>query len=322
MGFIGSNVAVRLAAAGARVTVVDCADPGCGANLRNLAEAPEIRIIRADIRDASAVEGALRGVDVVLNIAGEISHTHSMRNPARDADLNATAQLYFLEMCGRVAPGVRVVYAGTRQIYGVPQYLPVDESHPVRPVDFNGIHKHAAVAYHQLWSDSGKIDARVLCLTNVYGPRMALNVPGQGFLGSFLRLALLGETIQVFGDGRQLRDPVYVDDVVDAFLLAGVTDSPRRLWNVGGASALPLSSIAETISCASGAPAPVYCPFPAERKAIDIGSYTTDSSQIRRDLGWRPAVSFEEGIRRTMEYYRRELAHYVPDRAFAACRRS
>jgi UDP-glucose 4-epimerase len=214
---------------------------------------------------------------------------------------------------------VRVVYASTRQIYGVPQYLPVDELHPIRPVDFNGIHKYATTAYHLLWSDMGRLDARVLCLTNVYGPRMALNVPGQGFLGHFLRRALAGETIEIFGDGRQLRDPVYVDDAVDAFLAAGTAGpTPRLLWNVGGSAALPLSAIAESISRAAGAPMPVYRAFPAEHRSIDIGSYATDSSRIREDLGWRPTVTFDDGVRRTLEYYNRELPHYL-GRGSAAC---
>jgi UDP-glucose 4-epimerase len=321
LGFIGSNLAVRLAEAGARVTAIDSSDPGCGANPHNLAQAPDVRVIGADIRDSRALAGEIRGAEVIFNLAGEISHTRSMREPARDADLNATAQLRFLEECTRQAPGARVVYAGTRQIYGVPQYLPVDELHPVRPVDFNGIHKYAAISYHLLWSEIGKLDARVLCLTNVYGPRMALNIDGQGFLGHFLRLALTGETIRIFGDGRQLRDPVYVDDVVQAFLLAG-TAGPmsRRLWNVGGGAALPLAGIAETISGAAAAPAPQYQPFPAEHKSIDIGSYVTDSSRILEDLGWRPAIPFAEGIRRTLEYYRREMPHYLPGCAAAAAR--
>lgn len=322
LGFIGSTVAVRLAEAGAQVTVIDSAVPGCGANRHNLARAKDLRVLNCDIRDAAALAGEIRGTEVVFNLAGEISHIHSMLNPARDADLNATAQLLFLEECGRQAPGVRVVYASTRQIYGVPQYLPVDELHPIRPVDFNGIHKYAATAYHLLWTGAGRIDARVLCLTNVYGPRSALNVPGQGFLAHFLRQALSGQTIEIFGDGRQLRDPVYVDDVVEAFLAAGAAEiRERRLWNVGGLAAIPLSSVAETICRVAGAPAPVYRSFPPERKTIDIGSYSTDCTRIREDLDWRPTVAFDEGIRRTVEYYRQELPHYLPDCA-AACTQS
>ena len=313
LGFIGSNLALRLARAGARVTVVDSAVPGCGANEHNIAAAGgEVRVIIADIAAAASFAAEIRGCSVIFNLAGEVSHIHSMRRPCRDAALNATAQLRFLEECVRQAPGVRVVYASTRQIYGAPKYLPVDERHPIQPVDFNGIHKYAATAYHLLWSSMGRIDGRVLCLTNVYGPRMALHLTCQGFLGNFVRRALLRRPIEVFGDGRQLRDPVYVDDAVDAFLLAGASQAAQsRLWNVGGGGTLRLAQIASIISAAVGIADPVFRPFPEEQRGIDIGSYSSDSTLIRTELGWQPAVAFEQGIRQTLEYFQRERLHYL-----------
>ena len=315
LGFIGSNLALRLVHAGARVVIVDSEVAGCGASRHNIAGVVgDVRLIVADVGDAAGLAGEIRGCSVVFNLAGEISHIHSMRDPARDAALNAMSQLRFLEECARQEPGVRVVYASTRQIYGVPQYLPVDESHPIQPVDFNGIHKYAATLYHLLWSDLGRIDARVLCLTNVYGPRLALWLSGQGFLANFLRRGLLEQTIEVFGDGRQLRDPVYVDDVVDAFLLAGAAERPpSRLWNVGGHQALALADIAAAVSAAAGAPPPVCRPFPADHKGIDIGSYCSDSTKIHEELGWYPRIAFEEGIRRSLEFFQREFQHYLPE---------
>ena len=309
LGFIGSNLALRLVHAGARVVIVDSEVAGCGASRRNIAGAErDLRLIVADVGDAASLDGEIRGCSVVFNLAGEISHIQSMRDPARDAALNAMSQLRFLEECARQEPGVRVVYASTRQIYGIPQYLPVDESHPIRPVDFNGIHKYAATCYHLLWSELGRIDARVLCLTNVYGPRLALWLSGQGFLANFLRRGLLEQTIEVFGDGRQLRDPVYVDDVVDAFLLAGAAADPQsRFWNVGGQQALALADIAAMVSASAGAPTPVCRPFPADHKGIDIGSYCSDSTKIREELGWYPRIAFEEGVRRSWEYFQREF---------------
>ena len=235
-----------------------------------------------------------------------------MQNPERDKELNASAQLRFLEECARQNPGVRVVYASTRQIYGAPRYLPVDEKHPIQPLDFNGIHKYAATAYHQALTNAGKLDAVVLCLSNVYGPRMALNLPAQGFLGGFLRKAMLGQPITVFGEGRQLRDPVYVHDAVDAFLRAGtLKNPPSRLWNVGGGQALPLSALAIAVAAAADSPTPIFQPFPAELKNIDIGSYYSDSARIRTELGWYPRMDFKRGIRRTVEHYRKELAYYL-----------
>ena len=323
LGFIGSNLALRLVRAGARVAIVDSEVAGCGANRHNIAAAaPDLRLIVADVGDAASFAAEIRGCSVIFNLAGEISHIHSMRDPGRDAALNAMSQLRFLEECARQEPGVRVVYASTRQIYGVPRYLPVDERHPIRPVDFNGIHKYAATAYHLLWSDQGRIDARVLCLTNVYGPRLALKLVGQGFLANFLRRGLLEQTIEIFGDGRQLRDPVYVYDAVDAFLLAGAADEPpSRLWNVGGYQALSLADIARTISAVAGAPPPVCRPFPAEHKGIDIGSYCSDSARIREELGWHPRIAFEEGVRRSLEYFQREFPHYL-SAGDADCRRT
>ena len=313
LGFIGSNLALRLAAIGADVTVVDSSVEGCGANPLNLhGAASPIRVIDADIADASSFASEIRSAAVIFNLAGEISHVQSMRQPSRDQDLNATSQLRFLEGCARHNQGVRVVYASTRQIYGAPRCLPVNEDHPIQPLDFNGIHKYAATAYHRVFTSAGKLDAVALCLTNVYGPRMALNQPSQGFLGGFIRKALLREAIEVFGDGRQLRDPVYVDDVVDAFLLAGAARNLRsRLWNVGGSERLEISALARMVSSAAAAPRPVFLPFPKELKSIDIGSYYTDSSRIGSQLGWRPRVAFTRGVRLSLDFYRRQLPNYL-----------
>lgn len=314
LGFIGSTLALKLARQGAEVIVVDSSAHGCGANPFNLHEAAgQIRVIHADIANANEFADAILQSSVIFNLAGEISHLDSMTNPLRDAELNALAQLHFLEVCGRVHPGVRVVYASTRQIYGAPRYLPVDEDHPIQPVDYNGIHKYAATAYHLVAASTGRLDARVLCLSNVYGPRMALHLPGQGFLGNFLRKAILGQPIEIFGDGRQFRDPVFVDDVADAFLLAGATANPSsRLWNVGGGDTVSLADIARTIASAAGAPTPVFRPFPEDLKRIDIGSYTTDCRRIHSELGWHPTISLTRGIQRSLEFFRKELPHYLP----------
>jgi nucleoside-diphosphate-sugar epimerase len=194
----------------------------------------------------------------------------------------------------------------------VPHYLPVDEAHPVQPVDFNGIHKYVATAYHLLWASMGRIDGRVLCLTNVYGPRMALNLTCQGFLGNFIRRALLRQPIEIFGDGCQVRDPVHVDDAVDAFLLAGASEAPLSgRWNVGGPATLPLAHIASVISAAAGLADPRFRPFPEEHRGIDIGSYSSDSTLIHAELGWRPSVLFQQGVCQTLEYFRREFSHYL-----------
>ncbi|HEU0122466.1 MAG TPA: NAD-dependent epimerase/dehydratase family protein [Bryobacteraceae bacterium] len=313
LGFIGSNLSVRLAQEGADVTILDSSVRGCGANVHNLAPFwRQIRVIDDDIGAISQHFDTLRGTEIVFNMAGEISHINSMRDPVRDLELNTTAQLRFLLGLKDLCPGVRVVYASTRQVYGVPQFLPITEAHPTNPIDFNGIHKHAAASYHRLLHARGEIDASILRLTNVYGPRMALNVPEQGVLGHFFRRALLGEDLEVFGDGQQLRDPVYVDDIVEACLLAGQAKGlPATTMNVGGKDALSLEEMARTLAAEGGGEVR-FRPFPEGHKAIDIGSFSTDNSFIRNTLGWEPRVSFRDGAKRTLAYYREHREHYLP----------
>jgi UDP-glucose 4-epimerase len=323
LGFIGSNLVIRLVGEGANVTVVDPLIAGCGGNLWNLAPvASAVRIIDCDIADAARFRDDIKRAKVIFNLAGEISHIHSMQFPERDLKINTLAQLRFLLECKQTRPGIRVVYAGTRQVYGTPKYLPVDEGHPVHPIDFNGVHKYAATMYHTMMSRTRELDAIVLRLTNVYGPRMALDVTCQGFLSTYLRRVLLKQQLEIFGNGKQLRDPVHVDDAVDAFLLAGLVRNPAsRTYNVGGPESLSLAQIAATASRLSGGDAPVFKRFPADRKPIDIGSYRTDNRRIRRDFGWSPGIQFEDGFARTLGFYETELNHYIdPSNPAAACR--
>jgi UDP-glucose 4-epimerase len=313
LGFIGSNLAVRLAREGAQVTVIDSVARGCGANWHNLEPlSAQINVINDDIGTLFAHKNVVEGTAVVFNMAGEISHINSMRDPVRDLELNTLSQLRFLLALREICPGVRVVYASTRQVYGVPQYLPITEAHPINPIDFNGIHKHAAASYHRLLTASREIDASILRLTNAYGPRMALNIPEQGVLGHFFRHALLGEDIEVFGDGRQLRDPVYVDDITEVCLLAGGQNGlAKTSMNVGGLAALPLAEMARILAAEGGGQVR-FRPFPEGHKSIDIGSFSTDNSLIRDALGWQPRIPFEEGARRTLAYYREHRDHYLP----------
>lgn len=314
-GFIGSNLAIRLVELGARVTIVDPVVPGCGGHAANLAPVRnEIDWIDRDISDAARFASAIREAKLIFNLAGEISHIHSMEFPERDLLINTVSQLRFLQVCAKVNPGVRIVYAGTRQVYGKPDYLPMDEAHPIRPVDFNGVHKYAANMYHTMLSRSGHLDAVVLRLTNVYGPRMALQIPCQGFLSTFLRLTITGRGLQVFGDGKQLRDPIFVDDAVEAFLLAAKTrDSYRedRTYNIGGPQSLSLLEIAQTMARMGGNLPVTLREFPADRASIDIGSYSTDSSAFRESFGWRPRHCFEDGLATTLAYYRSNVHHYL-----------
>jgi UDP-glucose 4-epimerase len=313
LGFIGSNLATRLVQLGAAVTIVDACIPGCGSNVRNIASiARDVRVARYDIGQADSIRPLLKNVDLIFNLAGEISHRHSMDYPERDLDINTRSQMLFVRECARQLPGVRIIFSSTRQVYGKPEYLPVDEAHPIAPVDYNGVSKHAASMYHLMLTRDGLLDGAVVRLTNTYGPRLAVNVPCQGVLSVFFMRLLLGVPIEIFGDGSQTRDPVYVDDVVEALLhVARAPKLQSRVYNIGGPEALPLSEIAAVLCRTAGAPAPAYRPFPRELSRIDIGSYATDSTRIRRELNWQPKIAIEDGAARTLEFFREHLADYL-----------
>ena len=225
MGFIGSNLARRLVEFNNKVTLIDNLIPEHGGNPRNLHDLEDkISINLFDIRDENTIQEIIKGHDFLFNLAGQTSHLDSMENPFLDLDINARAQLSILEACRRKNPDIRVVFASTRQIYGKPKYLPVDEQHPLHPVDVNGINKIAGEQYHILYHEVYGIASSILRLTNTYGPRMRIKDARQTFLGIWIRNLLQGKPIQVFGDGKQRRDYNFVDDVIDALLLSATSD--------------------------------------------------------------------------------------------------
>jgi UDP-glucose 4-epimerase len=313
LGFIGSNTARTLAAAGAEVTVIDAVVPQHGGDDRHLIDAARpIAVVRADIGDAAAVAPIVARADYVFNIAGQVSHLASMEDPLRDLDLNARSNLAFLETVRQVNPGVAIVHTSTRQVYGRPRYLPVDELHPTDPVDVNGISKLAAEQAHLIYARTYGMKASVLRLTNVFGPRQRLRGDDSGFLPSFIRRALLDQPITLFGDGSQTRDCLYVDDVVAA-LAAAVTcpDAPGEVFNLGNPDDLALAEIARRLVARCGTGSVVTVPWPPERARIDIGNYRGDASKAKAVLGWVPEVTFDDGLAATIAYYRQHLAWYV-----------
>jgi UDP-glucose 4-epimerase len=318
LGFIGSNVARALARGGARVTVVDAEHPRHGANPHNLDPDPDapddlaqITVIRADLGERAA-RAAAAEAELVFNLAGQVSHLDSMADPLFDLDVNTRSQVALLEGLRHDNPDATVVFTSTRQLFGKPQYLPVDESHPVAPVDVNGISKHAAEQFHLLYGEIYGLRCAIVRLTNVYGPRQRLRDDYQGFLPIFVRRALLGETIEVFGEGEQRRDCLFVDDVVDCLMKAALApDAPGEVFNVGNDEHLSLREIAESVVEAAGSGQVEFTPWPDDRDAIDIGSYFGDSSKAKRTLEWAPATRFADGIARTIEFYRRHLEWYL-----------
>jgi UDP-glucose 4-epimerase len=254
----------------------------------------------------------VRNQDVIFNLAGQVSHIDSMQDPYTDLEINCRSQLTLLEACRRYNANVKVVFAGTRQVYGHPDSLPVSESHLVRPTDINGINKVAGEYYHLVYNSVFGVRACSLRLTNVYGPRQLLKHNRQGFFGWFIRQIVEDREIQIYGNGEQIRDFVYVDDAADAFLRAGATDiSNGQVFNVGGSEPTSLKDLVELMISIAGTGRYRFVAWPPEKKAIDIGDFHADSSLIARTLGWRPTIRLAEGLRRTIEFYRANLAHYV-----------
>ncbi len=314
LGFIGSNLALRLVELGGELTLVDSLIPEYGGALFNVAQIRDkVHINISDVRDEHALKHLVQRQDFLFNLAGQTSHLDSMRNPFADLEINARAQLSILEACRRHNPTVRVVFASTRQIYGKPQRLPVDEDHPVVPVDVNGINKLAGEQYHLLYSRVHGIRSSVLRLTNTYGPRMRVKDARQTFLGIWIKRLLCGEPLLIFGDGKQIRDFNYVDDVVEALLLAAVMpEACGQVYNLGAEPPLSLGALAELLVEVHGSGSFERIAFPEGRKKIDIGDYYADCSKARRGLGWLPKVSLREGLARTLAYYREHGQHYWP----------
>lgn len=312
LGFIGSNLVRRLVALGARVAVVDALIPEYGGNRRNLAGlAGRVRVHLADVRDWPRLPQLVRGQDFLFNLAGQTSHMDSMTDPQTDLDINGRAQLAILEACRIHNPQIRIVFASTRQIYGKPDYLPVDEAHPLRPVDVNGINKIAGEAYHLLYSRVHGIRATALRLTNTIGPRMRVKDARQTFVGVWIRRLLEGEAIEVWG-GEQWRDFTYVDDAVEAFLLAAARpEAVGEVFNLGGPPPVTLQRLAELLVEINRGGALAVRAFPADRKKIDIGDYYADDRAIARKLGWKARTDLRTALTKTLAYYRKELRHYL-----------
>ena len=312
LGFIGSTLARRLVDLGAEVVIVDSLIPEYGGNRANIAGLEDaVTVNVSDVRDAHSLQSLIRGQEVLFNLAGQTSHVDSLHDPYTDLDINCRAQLSILEAVRQGAPEAKVVFASTRQLYGRPQYLPVDEAHPIVPVDPNGVNKAAGESFHLVYGRIYGLRCTVLRLTNTYGPRMRVKDDRQTFLGTWLRLAVLGQELAIYGDGTQRRDFTYVDDAVEAFLLAGARpEADGEIFNLGGEDPVSLLDLAELL--VDLAPGASYrtVPFPDDRLSIDIGDYVADDRKIRDRLGWAPVVGLRDGLERSLDYYRRHGAQY------------
>ena len=313
MGFIGSHVAEAVVQAGARVTIVDSLIPAYGGNPFNIESfVGAVSVSITDVRDRHSMAHLVQEQDVIFNLAGQVSHIDSMEDPETDLDINCRAQLSLMEALRAVNTSARVIFASTRQVYGRTQYLPVDERHPVNPVDVNGINKHAGEQYHLLYAAVYGLPTVVLRLTNTYGPRQLMRHGRQGFIPVFIRRAMESQDIGLYGGGGQRRDANHVSDVVDAFLRAGAaaTEVSGRIFNLGNQPSHSLRDFAECIVGAVGQGTISSLPWPAEQARIDIGNFEGSFTEIQNQLGWQPRIGLNEGIAQTVEFYKRFGDHY------------
>ena len=312
LGFIGSALARRLVDLGAKVTLVDSLIPEYGGNLFNIHDVRDrVTVDLTDVRDARAMSALIKKRQFLFNLAGQTSHLDSMTDPLNDLNINAAAQLQILEACRLHNRDLKIVFASTRQVYGRPKYLPVDEKHPTNPVDVNGINKLAGEWYHLLYNEVYGIRACALRLTNTYGPGMRVKDARQTFLGIWLRHLIERQPIQVFGDGAQRRDFNFVTDVVEALLDAAMSNrADGQVLNLGNSENISLKELVEMLVRINGGGHYELIPFPEDRKTIDIGDYYADFRKVEDLLGWSPQVTLEDGLRRTLEFNRQNHAHY------------
>jgi UDP-glucose 4-epimerase len=312
LGFIGSNLARRLVEYGARITLVDSLVPEYGGNLFNISGIEDrVRVNISDVRDEYSMSYLVQGQDILFNLAGQTSHADSMQDPYTDLDINCRAQLSILEACRKHNPGIKIVFASTRQIYGKPEYLPVDEKHLLRPTDVNGINKMAGEWYHILYNNVYGIRACALRLTNTIGPGMRIKDSRQTFVGTWIRLLVQKQSFEVW-NGDQLRDFSFVDDTVEALMAAALSENTNgQVFNLGGDRSISLKDLADLFIEVNGGGRYEILPYPPDRKKIDIGNYYADYGLIRGVLGWEPRTELREALARTLAFYREHLQHYL-----------
>ena len=312
LGFIGSNLAIKLVGLGANVEIVDSELSDCGSNHFNISSIrDDVKIYAVNIGNIQKMEPILKDKHYIFNLAGKVSHLGSVKNPIEDLKNNYEQHVLFLNACVDINPDAKIVYSSTRQVYGNTERIPVSEKFIPLPIDPNGIHKLATEHYHMYLFNSFKVKTAILRLTNTYGPRQMISDPNQGFIPWFVKNAITGEKIVIYGDGMQIRDFNYVDDVVDALLMTGESaQTSGKVLNLGG-EAYSLKKFADILSEVTGSGKTIYAPFPQERKVIDIQNYQGDFSRINILLGWKPTFDLREGLKKTVEYYQTFREHYL-----------
>jgi UDP-glucose 4-epimerase len=312
LGFIGSNLAARLLGLAATVTLVDNMMPRLGGNLFNVREiADRIHINFSDVRDEHSMDYLVKEQEYIFHLAGQVNHVDSIRNPIQDLDINCRGTLVLLESCRRFNPRVKIIFAGTRGEYGASVRLPVGEDHPTNPKGIYAVTNLSAEKMVLVYDDVHKLPGACLRITNTYGPRHQMAHDEYGVLNWFIRKAIDNEIIPVFGDGRILRDFLYVDDLVECFLrVAACEGAYGEVFNVGSGVPVSFSELAKEIVRIAGTGKAAFTEFTRERKEVEPGDYYTDTSKIQRVVGWKPETPLEEGLRRTIQFYRKHKEEY------------
>jgi len=312
LGFIGSNLAKELVNLGADVTIIDSLIPDMGGNMFNVSTIKDkVEIITKDLRDTDVINELVKDKDYIFNLAGHLSHVVSMNNPMLDLELNCISQLSLLEACKKHNTNVSIVFTGTRGQYGKAMYLPVNEKHELNSTDINGINKTAAESYHLLYCKAHGIHACSLRLTNTYGPGHIMKHNRQGFMGWFIRQAVDGETITIYGDGKQIRDFNYVLDVVSALMMVIGHESARgEAFNLGCNEKINVHDFTKLLIELCGSGELKLIPFPEEKKKIEVGDFYGDISKIKNKIGWEPKFTLKEGLSLTLDYYKKYKKEY------------
>jgi len=313
MGFIGSNLAAKTAKLGANVTLYDILLPNGGANPANIEDfREEVKVVEGDVRDEELLKKHLAEQHIVFNCAGHVSHINSMKKPLLDLELNCEANLLLLEALRRYNDQAKVVYTGTRSQVGKMVYSPFDENHPEFPRDIYSAHKSAAEKYHLIYHHAYGTWTTSLRISNTYGPRAPVRSPEFAVINYFIRLAVQDDVIKVYEPGTQTRDYIFVDDVVDAMILASQSEKANgEAFNVGSGGVTKLVDAARLITEVAGTGRVELIPWPKDRARMEVGDVIMNMKKIQDTLGWRAITELKDGLKNTVDFYRRNLSRYI-----------
>jgi UDP-glucose 4-epimerase len=311
-GMIGSTIAHLAAAQGARVSILDAMLPLYGGNRFNLRGILDsVQFIEGDIRDLELMRRVVPGYDYIFNLAGQVSYVDSNTEPLLDLDINCKGHLQVLEACRLENPRARLLFASSRFVYGRIEYIPVDEGHPFNCLSIYGIHKLAGEKYYRFYHEAYGLPTVSVRIANPYGPRQQMKHSKYGIVNWFIRLALEGKPLTVFGDGRQRRDYIYNEDLAEAcvaLLLSPGTEG--QVYNLGTGTGVPFAEMAALVAEAVPGTAVRQVEWPRDRYFVETGDYLSDITRITTASGWRPKTTLKDGIGRTVAYYREHQEEY------------